>query len=245
MPGNRAALSLVPDEPDQVPRLERFRAAASRGDHPAAVAPCPRPASAGRKIARPTLREVPAPPGHLGVVPQMSGDHPDDGVADLEAARNLSRSAAWSIFPRCHPRRASAGRRTALRCRSAWSPPGQLLTVTDGSQPCCSLAGAVRGSASGSSSRSRSPARSPAARRPPSIRGPRTGAAARAARAETYPDQRSAGSPRRSAPSCCCSCWSSSWKTASARTPATSALTGTCRRESRSCWLASWECCSP
>jgi hypothetical protein len=24
-----------------------------------------------------------------------------------------------------------------------------------------------------------------------------------------------------------------------------SALTGTCRRESRSCWLASWECCSP
>ena len=60
-------------------------------------------------------------------------------------------------------------------------------------QPCCSLAGAVRGSASGSSSRSRSPARSPAARRPPSIRGPRTGAAARAARAETYPDQRSAG----------------------------------------------------
>jgi hypothetical protein len=26
MPGNRAALSLVPDEPDQVPRLERFRA---------------------------------------------------------------------------------------------------------------------------------------------------------------------------------------------------------------------------
>ena len=26
-PGNRAALSLVPDEPDQVPRLERFRAA--------------------------------------------------------------------------------------------------------------------------------------------------------------------------------------------------------------------------
>ena len=34
-------------------------------------------------------------------------------------------------------------------------------------------------------------------------------------------------------------------ETASARTPATSALTGTCRRESRSCWLASWECCSP
>ena len=26
-PGDRAALSLVPDEPDQVPRLERFRAA--------------------------------------------------------------------------------------------------------------------------------------------------------------------------------------------------------------------------
>jgi hypothetical protein len=28
-------------------------------------------------------------------------------------------------------------------------------------------------------------------------------------------------------------------------TAAPSALTGTCRRESRSCWLASWECCSP
>jgi hypothetical protein len=27
MPGDWAALSLVPDEPDQVPRLERFRAA--------------------------------------------------------------------------------------------------------------------------------------------------------------------------------------------------------------------------
>ena len=55
------------------------------------------------------------------------------------------------------------------------------------------------------------------------------------------PGSAQCGSPRRCAPSCCCSCWSSSWKTASAWTSAPSALTGTCRRESRSCWLASWE----
>ena len=56
------------------------------------------------------------------------------------------------------------------------------------------LAGARCGSArSGSSSRSRSPARSPAARRPSSIRGPRTGAAARAARAGTYPGSAQCG----------------------------------------------------
>ena len=35
MPGNRAALSLVPDEEDQVPRLEQFRAA-----HPEVVICC-------------------------------------------------------------------------------------------------------------------------------------------------------------------------------------------------------------
>jgi hypothetical protein len=32
LPGNRAALWLVPDEPDQVPRLERFRA-----EHPEVI----------------------------------------------------------------------------------------------------------------------------------------------------------------------------------------------------------------
>ena len=41
-PGNRAALSLVPDEPDQVPRLERLRAA-----HPEVVI------RAARDTARP------------------------------------------------------------------------------------------------------------------------------------------------------------------------------------------------
>ena len=55
MPGNRAALSLVPDEPDQVPRLERFRAA-----HPEVVillrGPMPTAWVGGRKIERPTLR---------------------------------------------------------------------------------------------------------------------------------------------------------------------------------------------
>ena len=55
MPGNRAALSLVPDEQDQVPRLEQFRAAHSeviillRGAMPKAWV-------GSRKIARHTLR---------------------------------------------------------------------------------------------------------------------------------------------------------------------------------------------
>ena len=55
MPGNRAALSLVPDEPDQVPRLERFRAA-----HPEVVillrGALPKAWVGSRKIERPTLR---------------------------------------------------------------------------------------------------------------------------------------------------------------------------------------------
>ena len=57
MPGNRAALSLVPDEPDQVLRLERFRAAHSeviillRG-------PVPKAWVGGRKIVRHTLRDL-------------------------------------------------------------------------------------------------------------------------------------------------------------------------------------------
>jgi len=55
MPGNRAALSLVPDEPDQVPRLERFHTA-----HPEVVVllkgPLPTAWVGGRKIVRQTLR---------------------------------------------------------------------------------------------------------------------------------------------------------------------------------------------
>ncbi len=55
MPGNRAALWLVPDEPDQVPRLERFRA-----EHPEVIillrGAMPKAWVCGRKIARHTLR---------------------------------------------------------------------------------------------------------------------------------------------------------------------------------------------
>jgi hypothetical protein len=54
-PANRPALSLVPDEPDQVPRLERFRA-----EHPEVVillkGPMPRAWVGRRKIERHTLR---------------------------------------------------------------------------------------------------------------------------------------------------------------------------------------------
>ena len=57
-PGNRAAaLSLVPDEPDQVPRLERFRA-----EHPEVIillrGAMPKAWLGGRKIERPTLRDL-------------------------------------------------------------------------------------------------------------------------------------------------------------------------------------------
>ena len=56
-PGNRAALSLVPDEPDRVPRLERFRAA-----YPEVVillrGTVPKAWVGGRKIARPTLHDL-------------------------------------------------------------------------------------------------------------------------------------------------------------------------------------------
>jgi hypothetical protein len=57
MPGNQAALSLVPDEPDQVPRLERFRAA-----HPEVIVllkgHMPTAWVSGRKIVRHTLRDL-------------------------------------------------------------------------------------------------------------------------------------------------------------------------------------------
>jgi hypothetical protein len=55
MPGNRAALSLVPDEQDQVPRLVQFRTA-----HPEVVillrGALPKAWVGGRKIEHPTLR---------------------------------------------------------------------------------------------------------------------------------------------------------------------------------------------
>ncbi len=55
MPGNRAALSLVPDEEDKVPRLERFRAA-----HPEIVilllGAWPKAWLNRQKIEHPTLR---------------------------------------------------------------------------------------------------------------------------------------------------------------------------------------------
>jgi hypothetical protein len=55
MPGHRAAMSLVPDEDDQVPRLERFRAA-----HPETVilllGVWPKAWVDGQKIQQPTLR---------------------------------------------------------------------------------------------------------------------------------------------------------------------------------------------
>ncbi len=54
-PGNRAAFSAAPDEGDQVPRLERFRAV-----HPQAVillrGTRPRAWVGGRKVERRTLR---------------------------------------------------------------------------------------------------------------------------------------------------------------------------------------------
>jgi hypothetical protein len=55
MPSNRAAMSLVPDEEDQVRRLERFRVG-----HPEVAillrGALPRAWLGGRKIERPTLR---------------------------------------------------------------------------------------------------------------------------------------------------------------------------------------------
>jgi len=55
MAANRAVLSLVPDEPDQVPRLEQFRAA-----HPEVLillrGALPRAWVGGQKIERRTLR---------------------------------------------------------------------------------------------------------------------------------------------------------------------------------------------
>jgi len=52
---HRSALSLVPDEPDQVPRLEQFRAA-----HPEVIillrGAMPKAWVGGRKIERPKLR---------------------------------------------------------------------------------------------------------------------------------------------------------------------------------------------
>lgn len=55
IPDSHAALPAAPDEQDQVPRLERFRAA-----HPGVVilllGTCPRAWADGQRIERPTLR---------------------------------------------------------------------------------------------------------------------------------------------------------------------------------------------
>jgi hypothetical protein len=76
MPGNRAALFLVPDEEDQVPRLERFRAA-----HPEVVillrGALPRAWVGSRKIERHTLR------GLLGELEQI---FPPDAQASQEGS---------------------------------------------------------------------------------------------------------------------------------------------------------------
>jgi hypothetical protein len=56
-PGTRPTLSLVPDDPDQVPRLERFRA-----EHPEVIillrGPMPKAYVGGTKIACHTLRDL-------------------------------------------------------------------------------------------------------------------------------------------------------------------------------------------
>jgi hypothetical protein len=71
-PGNRAALSLVQDEPDQVPRLERFRAA-----HPEVIillrGAMLKAWVGGRKIARPTLR---------GLLDELDEVFPPDAAGD-------------------------------------------------------------------------------------------------------------------------------------------------------------------
>jgi len=58
IPGSDAALCAAPDEQDQVPRLERFRAA-----HPGAVivllGTCPTAWVGGQRIQRSTLRGLP------------------------------------------------------------------------------------------------------------------------------------------------------------------------------------------
>ena len=52
IPGSHAALSAAPDEEDQVPRLERFRAA-----HPVLLlGTCPKAWVGDQKIEHPTLR---------------------------------------------------------------------------------------------------------------------------------------------------------------------------------------------
>ena len=76
MPGNRAALSLVPDEEGQVPRLERFRAA-----HPEVVillrGPLPRAWAGGRKIERRTLH---------GLLDELEEIFPPDAQAPYAGA---------------------------------------------------------------------------------------------------------------------------------------------------------------
>ena len=75
MPGNRAALWLVPDEPDQVPRLERFRT-----EHPEVIillrGAMPKAWVGERKIVRRTLRDL---------LDELEGIFPPDaGAASTE-----------------------------------------------------------------------------------------------------------------------------------------------------------------
>jgi len=80
-PGYRAALSLVPDEEDQVPRLQQFRAA-----QPEVVillrgtllrGTLPRAWVGGRKIERHTLR---------GLLDELEGIFPPDAQASRAGA---------------------------------------------------------------------------------------------------------------------------------------------------------------
>ncbi len=76
MPGTRAARFLVPDEEDQVPRLERFRAA-----HPEVVillrGALPRAWVGSRKIERSTLR---------GLLDELEQIVPPDAQASQEGS---------------------------------------------------------------------------------------------------------------------------------------------------------------
>jgi hypothetical protein len=75
-PGDRTALSLVPDEEDQVPRLQQFRAA-----QPEVVillrGTLPRAWVGGRKIERHTLR---------GLLDELEGIFPPDAQASRAGA---------------------------------------------------------------------------------------------------------------------------------------------------------------
>ena len=84
MPGNRAALSLVPDEEDQVPRLERFRAA-----HPEVVI-----------LLRGALPKAWVGSG-FGRAPDGCGDHDwlalGNGLQGLPGPYGLTSRSSWPL----------------------------------------------------------------------------------------------------------------------------------------------------